>query len=155
VQARTAGSSTWRTITTTKTTSIGTVRVPVALKYNTYWRAIVPARAGWNGAGTSPERYTKVGAKVAVSGTPSIATIGRYYTLKATLNPVSLGRRVSVQMREGTSTTWRTFARPATNKYGQVTAKVKFGPGSWNLRVVADATTVSSAGTWSKWVTTR
>ena len=146
LQARTAGSTTWRTVVSTRTTSTGSVRVPVSLKYNTYWRAVIPARPGWNGGATSPQRYTKVAAKVSASGLPTTGVRGRYYPVNAALSPVSTGRRVSVQVRAYGASTWRTVLRPATNKYGQTASRVRFGRGTWQVRVVADATTASASG---------
>ncbi|MGN6753108.1 MAG: hypothetical protein ACTHJJ_11215 [Intrasporangium sp.] len=147
LQARTAGSSTWRTVATVKTGSTGGVRVPVTLKENTYWRSVVPARVGWNGAATSAQVYTKVAAKVTASVLPTTGVRGRYYPVKATLSPASTGRRVSVQVRAYGTSTWRTVLRPATNKYGQIASNVRFGRGTWQVRVVADATTTSASGT--------
>ena len=154
LQARTAGSTTWRTVTSTRTTSTGSVRVPVTLKDNTYWRTVVAARAGWNGAATSAQLYTKVAARVTVAGVPTTGIAGRIYPVKATLYPVSAGRRVSVQVRAWGAATWRTVTRPATNTLGQVSAGVKYSRGTWQVRVVADATTASASGT-SKILTIR
>jgi hypothetical protein len=147
LQTRTAGSTTWRTVTSTRTTSTGSVRVPVVLKYNAYWRTVVAARPGWNGSATSAQLYSKVAAKVTASGVPTTGVAGRIYPVKATLYPVSAGRRVSVQVRASGTATWRTVTRPATNTLGQVSAGVKYARGTWQVRVVADATTASASGT--------
>lgn len=150
LQTRTVGSSVWRTVTSTRTTSSGIVRVPVALKDNAVWRSVVPARPSWNGGATSAEVSTKVAARVTVLGVPARGSAGRLYPVKATVYPVSAGRRMAVQVRavkaSGSAVPWRTVARLMTNRSGQISTALKFTRGTWQVRVVAEATSISSPG---------
>jgi len=146
-QARTVGSTTWRTVDTVRTNSLGQAVAYSVVGVNTVWRAVIAQRPGYNGPGASPTRTTSVTARVTLSGIPSTAVAGKAYPVKASVAPGGSGRVVTVQVRSSGSSTWRTVSRPATDRYGVARTSLRLARGTWYVRAVAASTTTSAAGT--------
>lgn len=146
-QARTAGTTLWRTVATARTNSLGQAVAYPAVGLNTQWRAVVAQRPGYNGPGTSPTRTTSVTARATLSAIPTTVVAGKAYRVKGSVAPASGGRVVTFQVRKRGSSTWRTVARPLTDRYGVARTSVKLARGTWYVRAVAATTTASAAGT--------
>jgi hypothetical protein len=143
-QTRTAGTTTWRTFATVKTNSLGKATTTRAVTLNTQWRAVVPARVGYYGAGTTATVATTVPAKLTLSGVPATGYSSRTYTATVKVLPAS-SRVVYVQVRKAGSTTWSTLAKKTTDRYGVVKVGVKRARGTWYVRAYVPGVNTSAA----------
>jgi len=144
LQRRLPGTTTWVPVASASTNSLGQAVFTPVVSTGVIWRALVAARPGYNGPGSSPWATTAAVPLISVSGLPGTAIRGRTYTLSARLYPARTVAQ-TVQLRVGTGV-WRTVAVKAGDRYGVTRTVLRFGRGVTYVRVLVPATPGTTAG---------
>jgi 5-hydroxyisourate hydrolase-like protein (transthyretin family) len=144
VQGRYAGSSTWFTAGTVKTTSTGAWKVTHKPYRNLQYRVLVPAVPGrWAGAG-SRVGSSSVAPKVGAAFRAGTIRLSQTASVSTTVAP---GRKYTVELQRRDGGKWVVVQRKATNSKGAVTLTVRpTKRGKYTYRVVTRADSYNRAG---------
>lgn len=146
LQRKVAGTSTWSTIATGKTDTYGNATVTFANTTSGRLRVLTSSAVPKQWVVSGERAVTSV-STVAWSSLPTSAYRGALVTAKVRTSPYESGATVRLQARRQGTSTWYTLASKSVASTGYATPTFRISSaGTWQVRVVRDATTRHGVG---------
>ncbi|GAA1235882.1 hypothetical protein [Oryzihumus leptocrescens] len=139
VQRLSAGSNTWQTLATVRTSTAGAARVSFTNTISGRLRALVPSTVPGDTV-SSEWGWVTANSSSAWTSLPTWTRAGRFVTAKATTRPYDAGARALLQVYRYGTYSWVTVANVPVSTTGAVTSSFRLNRGYYAVRVYRLAT---------------